>query len=137
MRFRECEEVDFASIVPDILRTMTQLRCRPTTPRFSKEGCALGLLSRHGTTWRIGRKRRRVQLDQADQVNASNYNLILWKGLVGDDVAYPAERDGRDLSKNRGALLKQWRESRIREFTHSSGPRSRAAGTDVLSKDSP
>jgi hypothetical protein len=43
--------------------------------------------------------------------------LILWQGLVGENVAYPAARDGRDLSKKRGALLKEWRQSRTRTFT--------------------
>jgi len=37
--------------------------------------------------------------DRADQVDAPTYNLILWQGLVGENVAYPAGRDGRDLSK--------------------------------------
>jgi hypothetical protein len=37
----------------------------------------------------------------------------LWQGLVGENVLYPAGRDGKDLSKKRGVLLKQWRESRM------------------------
>src|SRR2546430_1812278 len=45
--------------------------------------------------------------DRADQVDAAKYNLIQWQGLVGEDVPYPAVRDGRDLSKHRKALLKQ------------------------------
>jgi hypothetical protein len=50
-------------------------------------------------------------------VDAPTYNLILWKGLVGENIAYPAGRDGRDLSKKRVALLKHWRESRMQAFT--------------------
>jgi len=40
-----------------------------------------------------------------DKLDTERFNLILWKGLKDDNVPYPVERDGRDLSKNRGALL--------------------------------
>src|SRR6267142_995889 len=116
---KSAKKWDFASIVPDILRTMTQLPLpadNAKTPRKRDALSAFYSRPRHDVAY-WSEKTAGFNFDQADQVNASNYNLILWKGLVGDDVAYPAERDGRDLSKNRGALLKQWRESRIREFT--------------------
>lgn len=36
---------------------------------------------------------------------------------MGESVPYPTVRDGRDLRKNRNALLKKCRESRIASFT--------------------
>jgi hypothetical protein len=53
-------------------------------------------------------------------VDAAKYNLLQWQGLLGENVPYPAMRDGRDLSKNREALLRQWRASRLLTLTESS-----------------
>jgi len=123
---KSAKKWDFTSIVPDILRTMTQLPLPADNAKNSPKKDALSAFyarPRHDANY-WAEKTAGFNFDQADQVNASNYNLILWKGLVGDNVAYPAERDGRDLSKNRGALLKQWRESRIREFTQERAAQS-------------
>src|SRR5260370_38746052 len=48
-----------------------------------------------------------------DRVDAAKYNLIQWQGLVGENVPYPTLRDRGDLSKNREALLRQRRASRL------------------------
>jgi DNA-binding beta-propeller fold protein YncE len=109
---------DFNAIVPDILRT-TQLPLPAANAKNSLKKDALSAFyakPRHDAAY-WSAKTAGFNFDQADQVDAPAYNLLLWKGLVGDNVAYPAGRDGRELSKKRGALLKQWRESRIREFT--------------------
>lgn len=37
-----------------------------------------------------------------DRVDSERFNLILWKGMMGEDTPYPTERNGRDLRKNRG-----------------------------------
>jgi DNA-binding beta-propeller fold protein YncE len=116
---KSAKKWDFTAIVPDILRTMTQLPLPAENAKNSLKKDALAAFyarPRHDAAYWAA-KTAGFNFDQADQVNASAYNLILWKGLVGDNVAYPTERDGKDLSKRRGALLKQWRESRIREFT--------------------
>jgi hypothetical protein len=55
-----------------------------------------------------------------DRVDAVKYNLIQWQGLIGENVPYPTVRDGRDLNKNREALLRQWRASRLLTLTVSS-----------------
>jgi len=41
---------------------------------------------------------------QEDRLDTAAFNLALWKGLKGD-APYPAARDGRDLRKDRAALL--------------------------------
>jgi hypothetical protein len=49
-----------------------------------------------------------------DNLDTERYNRALWSGLMGDDVPYPAERHGRDLSRNRAALLKRARAAQDR-----------------------
>ena len=41
-----------------------------------------------------------------DNLDTVRFNRALWAGLMGEDVPYPTERHGRDLSRNREALLK-------------------------------
>ncbi|WP_277883083.1 MULTISPECIES: hypothetical protein [unclassified Nostoc] len=36
---------------------------------------------------------------------------MLWNGIKGDDIAYPVERNGLDLRRNREQLLKARLES--------------------------
>jgi DNA-binding beta-propeller fold protein YncE len=115
---KSAKKWDFNAIVPDILRT-TQLPLPAKTAKNSLKPDALSAFyakPRHDAAYWAA-KTAGFNFDRADQVDAPTYNLILWQGLVGENVAYPASRDGRDLSKNRGALLKQWRASRAQAFT--------------------
>jgi hypothetical protein len=108
---------DFNSIVPDILRT-TQLPLPLATAKNTLKKNALSAFyskPRHNAAFWAA-KTEGFDFSREDRVDAAAYNLIQWQGLVGENVPYPAVRDGRDLSKNREALLKQWRESRIRAF---------------------
>jgi len=41
-----------------------------------------------------------------DRIDSEQFNLVLWKGLMGDKP-YPVERSGIDLRKHRRALLKR------------------------------
>ncbi|HET9838974.1 MAG TPA: bifunctional YncE family protein/alkaline phosphatase family protein [Candidatus Angelobacter sp.] len=43
-----------------------------------------------------------------DKLDSESFNLILWRGLKGEDEPYPAEPDGRDLRSNRPALLRDF-----------------------------
>jgi len=47
-----------------------------------------------------------------DKLDSDSFNLILWNGLKGESTPYPSERDGRDLSKHRDALLHSQRKSK-------------------------
>jgi hypothetical protein len=115
---KSAKKWDFRAIVPEILRT-TRLPLPGDNAKNSRKRDALWAFyakPRHDAAyWEA--KTAGFNFDRADQVDAPTYNLILWQGLVGENVAYPAGRDGRDLSKKRGALLKQWRESRAQAFT--------------------
>jgi hypothetical protein len=115
---KSAKKWDFNAIVPDILRT-TQLPLPVKTAKNSLKPDALSAFyakPRHDAAYWAA-KTAGFNFDRADQVDAPTYNLILWKGLVGENIAYPAGRDGRDLSKKRVALLKHWRESRMQAFT--------------------
>jgi hypothetical protein len=119
---------DFDAIVPDILRT-TQLPLPTKTAKNSLKPDALSAFyvkPRHDAGYWAA-KTEGLNFERADQVDAPTYNLILWKGLLGENVAYPAVRDGQDRTKNRKALLKHWRESRMRVFTQQQ-PETGVAG---------
>jgi hypothetical protein len=116
---------DFNSIVPQILRT-TQLPLPVQTTKNSLKGDALSAFlakPRHDAAyWEA--KTAGFNFDRADQLDASKYNLIQWQGIVGENVPYPTARDGRDLSKNRAALLKKWRESRAVAYSQQTATQS-------------
>jgi hypothetical protein len=87
---------------------------------------AVGVCALVGDLWRYQYRCRDFSCE--DRVEAAKYNLIQWRGLIGENVAYPAVRDGRDLSKNREALLKHWRESRFLDFTKNSSSTQTGGG---------
>src|SRR6266852_2712431 len=113
---KSAKKWDFNAIVPEILRT-TQLPLPVKTVKNSLKPDALSAFyakPRHDASyWEA--KTVGFDFSRADQVDAPTYNLILWHGLAGD-APYPAARNGRDLSKKRGALLKQWREAQLAAF---------------------
>jgi DNA-binding beta-propeller fold protein YncE len=47
-----------------------------------------------------------------DKLDSDSFNRVLWNGLKGESTPYPSERDGRDLSKHREALLHAQRKSK-------------------------
>ena len=81
----------------------------------------------HGGHHHWEAKTEGFDFSREDRVDAAKYNLIQWQGLVGENVPYPTLRDRRDLSKNREALLRQWRASRLVTLTESSST-TRAGG---------
>jgi YVTN family beta-propeller protein len=120
---KKTKKWDFNSIVPDILRT-TQLPLPPATAKNTLKKNTLSAFyakpTHDAAYWAA--KTEGFDFSREDRVDAAKYNLIQWQGLFGESVPYPAVRDGRDLSKNRDALLKQWRRSRILVLTQSSSP---------------
>src|SRR6267378_1161351 len=112
---------DFNSIVPDILHT-TQLPLPMATAKNTLKKNALSAFYARPTHdaayWEA--KTEGFDFSREDRVDAAKYNLMQWQGLVGENVPYPTLRDRRDLSKNREALLRQWRASRLVTLTESS-----------------
>jgi YVTN family beta-propeller protein len=107
---------DFNSIVPDILRT-SLLPLPVKTVKNSKPDALSAFYAkpRHDASYWAA-KTIGFDFTQEDRVDAPTYNLILWKGLVGENVPYPTTRDAQDLSKKRSTLLKQWRDARLSSF---------------------
>jgi YVTN family beta-propeller protein len=109
---------DYHAIVPEILRT-TKLPLPAKTAQNSLKPDALSVFyakPRHDASY-WAEKTVGFNFDRADQVDAAKYNLIQWQGLLGEGIPYPAERNGRDLSKHRAALLKKWRKLRLAALT--------------------
>ena len=109
---------DFHAIVPEILRS-TQLPLPAKTVHNSLKPDALSAFyakPRHDASY-WAEKTTGFNFSRADQLDAPKYNLIQWQGVVGESLPYPAQRDGRDLSKHRGALLKQWRAAHLAALT--------------------
>jgi hypothetical protein len=49
------------------------------------------------------------------------FNRTLWLGIRGAGVPYPVVRHGRDLRRNRKAMLEQWRKTTGSWVTASAG----------------
>jgi YVTN family beta-propeller protein len=48
-----------------------------------------------------------LDFNGADRIDSARFNQILWKGIMGDDHPYPADRSGQDLRENREQLLRE------------------------------
>jgi DNA-binding beta-propeller fold protein YncE len=112
---------DYTAIVPEILRT-TQLPLPVKTAKNSLRPDALAVAyakPRHDAAY-WAEKTAGFDFSRADQIDAPTYNLILWQGLAGENTPYPSARSGRDLSKGRKSLLKEWRNVRLASFAKQS-----------------
>jgi YVTN family beta-propeller protein len=91
---------NYAARVPAVLRT-TQL---PVPPASAEEKAAE---PRHDAAYWIENSQG-FDFSVEDKLDSARFNLVLWNGLKGEDHPYPSERNGRDLSRNRQRLLKQF-----------------------------
>jgi DNA-binding beta-propeller fold protein YncE len=100
----------YASKVPAILRTATTLPLPKSTAQNSLPATKRNLLAampRHSAQW-WAKKMSGQNFDKEDDLDTVNYNRVLWEGMKGKRAPYPDVRDGKDLSKNREALLKRY-----------------------------
>jgi hypothetical protein len=100
-------EWSYTAIVPEILRqTQLPLPARnaanslPTTERARR----FSVPRRDADYWTKAMEGQ--DFKREDHLDTVRFNRALWAGLMGEDTPYPAERHGRDLSRNREALLK-------------------------------
>jgi len=111
----------YTAIVPQILRS-TQL---PLPKATSAEAARAEQFSayakpRRGAAYWAA-KTRGFDFHVEDHINSALFNRILWHGLMGAKVPYPAARDGRDLRRNRAALLAKWAEEESARESKISG----------------
>ena len=60
-------------------------------------------ISHDGNWWAQATKG--FDFDHVDRVDSAGFNQVLWSGIKGDSVPYPAERTALDLRRNRAQLL--------------------------------
>ena len=58
----------------------------------------------HGGDW-WAHATRKMAFNRPDANDAGEFNRILWEGMVGENVPYPAGRSQADLSQNRDRVL--------------------------------
>jgi hypothetical protein len=106
---------NFHAIVPEILKT-TQLPLpveetkKTAAPRDAF--AAAYSRPRHDAAYWAARTAG-FDFSVEDRLDSAQYNRILWQGLVGENVAYPSVRDGRDLRHNRDTLLRRFHKARV------------------------
>lgn len=93
-------------IVPDVLRT-TLLPLPPPAPgntlvRNDRIN-AFARPARDASYWAA--VTRGLDFLRSDHADTVRFNHVLWSGLKGEDLQYPAVRSGRDLRANRKMLL--------------------------------
>jgi len=120
----------FNSIVPTILTTSTNLPLpgsvkKGVSPKDKSLDALYSKPLHDGSWWAaqtIG-----FDFSVEDRVNPAVYNPLLWRGIMGDSVPYPAVRSGLDLRRNRKQLLKNfWKAQETR-----SGPEQSPQGAKV------
>jgi hypothetical protein len=95
----------YTSRIPAILHT-TQL---PLPARNSTAQVQPSIPAHDAAYW--AEKTRGFDFSTEDKLDSDSFNMILWTGLKAPGQPYPSERDGRDLSKHRNELLREYRKS--------------------------
>jgi DNA-binding beta-propeller fold protein YncE len=94
----------YSPIVPPVLRTTTL----PLPPPSDDNQLPMSLLNNarpaHDAAYWTA-KMSSFDFKHSDHLNSAAFNRALWQGLRGDTVPYPTVRTGRNLRKNRKALL--------------------------------
>ena len=107
-------EWTYNAIVPEVLRT-TQL---PLPERTAKNSLPLTtqMLARakpRRTSAYWAEKMAKLDFSVEDKLDEPRFNQALWAGLMGEGVPYPKTRHKRDLTRNRGRLLREWRATKL------------------------
>jgi DNA-binding beta-propeller fold protein YncE len=97
----------YTARVPAILRTTKLPLPAPTSGEKAGD---MAVPAHNAAYWT--EKTRGFDFSTEDKLDSESFNLILWNGLKGEGQPYPAERDGRDLSKGRTVLLRERKKSK-------------------------
>ena len=103
---RDRKPWEYTPIVPAVLRT-TKLPLPPATLGNSLEESAhiraFERPAHDAKYW--GDRMRGLDFSRSDHADTARFNRVLWAGLKGDTVPYPARRSGRNLRARRKRLL--------------------------------
>ena len=100
----------YSARLPVILRT-TKLPLPPSGAQ-DKSGASWPAPQHDAAYW--AEQTKDFDFSVEDNLDTEKFNQVLWNGLKGEGQPYPAERDGRDLRKNRPALLRDFNKSKNR-----------------------
>jgi YVTN family beta-propeller protein len=95
--------------VPSSLRS-TKLPLPAETADDKAHTTKADLLPIHNAAY-WAEKTKGFDFSTEDKLDSDSFNLILWNGLKAESTPYPSERNGRDLSKHRNELLREYRKS--------------------------
>jgi YVTN family beta-propeller protein len=95
----------YTARIPAVLHT-TQL---PVPAPNSTTQVQSSIPAHDSTYW--AEKTKGFDFSTEDKLDSDSFNMILWTGIKGERQPYPSERDGRDLSKHRNELLREYRKS--------------------------
>jgi hypothetical protein len=99
----------YTAIVPQVLRT-TELPLPAPTAANTLPQTALAkrfAVPRHGAEyWVLAMAGQ--DFNRMDNLDTELFNRVLWEGLMGANAPYPVHRHGRNMSKNRRALLREY-----------------------------
>jgi DNA-binding beta-propeller fold protein YncE len=94
----------FKARVPAILRS-TELPLPPASD--AQDHASAGEFSHplHSASF-WAEQTTNFDFSEEDKLDSQAFNEILWKGIKGENQAYPAERSGKDLSRHREKFLR-------------------------------
>jgi DNA-binding beta-propeller fold protein YncE len=99
----------YTARVPSILRT-TKLPLPAATAENTVRVPDASLIPSHDSAY-WSDKTKDFDFSSEDKLDSQSFNMVLWTGIKGDAQPYPSERDGRNLSKHRDELLREYRKS--------------------------
>jgi DNA-binding beta-propeller fold protein YncE len=100
----------YTSHVPAVLRK-TQLPLPAATPAEKTKASAHTVKPAHDAAYWAERTQG-YDFSSEDKIDSAAFNQVLWNGLKGEDQPYPSHRDGRDLSRHRQFLLREFEEGK-------------------------
>lgn len=93
----------YTARVPTVLRS-TKLPLPPATDSGARNRAQTAMPGHDSTYW--SQQTRGYDFSVEDNIDSAAFNQVLWRGIRGNEP-YPSERDGKDLSRNRRALIRK------------------------------
>jgi hypothetical protein len=102
----------FEAIVPEILRSSKLPLETAAGGEMHANNASADVYYKplHDSVW-WAEKTQGFDFSAEDKIDAAKYNALLWQGLLGESVQYPAKRSGRDLRRHRERLLARYRKA--------------------------